>query len=131
MANLDNSDKSDKSIEPIINKRGRKPKKLTEENIKKPTPKKRGRKPKQKNVSEEPHIPKKRGRKPKGKVVNYIKNFEIPSTDNICNNIITNLPIKMDELLTNDNENSSESEKDINTIFTSNHDNTINLFTQS
>jgi hypothetical protein len=37
----------------------------------------------------------------------------------------------MDELLTDDNKNSSESEKDINTIFTPNQDNTINLFTQS
>lgn len=123
-----------KTIDKPKKKRGRKPKQTTND-TEKPLPKKRGRKPKKKVESEEPRLPKKRGRKPKGKVISYTKNVGIQSVDSICSNIITNLPVKMEELSTDDDSQlSSNSDDEIQNIFTTNNEitgNTINLFTLS
>uniref|UniRef100_A0A6C0B3Z6 MYM-type domain-containing protein n=1 Tax=viral metagenome TaxID=1070528 RepID=A0A6C0B3Z6_9ZZZZ len=73
-------------------RRGRKPKKSTE-NKPKPPPKKRGRKPKKKTETKEPKVPKKRGRKPQNKSYGFNKtkvNVN-PITDD---SIIIHLPIK-------------------------------------
>lgn len=139
--NINEDIDSEQLVEPLKkNRRGRKPMKKTEDSSEKPAPKKRGRKPKKKVDGEKKLTPKKRGRKPKGKVISYMKDFGTQSIDSICSNIITNLPVKMSELST-DNEkdkdseyNSSESNKEVDSVFTINHEvanNTLNLFTLS
>ena len=107
-------------IQPVIKKRGRKPKKKETNNILENNgPKKRGRKPKLKNKIEEVKIPKKRGRKPKPKteevkkvpkkrgrkpkekVYSVHNNLENDLND-LNNNIILHLPIKSSDI-NNDN----------------------------
>jgi hypothetical protein len=73
-------------------------------------PKKRGRKPKEKKEVKK-RTPKKRGRKPKGKVLPYIKDLEVPTVDTICSNIVTNLPININDL------NSDNDDKEYDDIF--------------
>ena len=106
----------------IKKKRGRKPKKKVELDVPK-VKKKRGRKPKQKDTTVK--ILKKRGRKPKSKVIKYNDNMEIKSIDSICNNIVTNLPIKMEDIKSeeniSDNENNIFINNDITNLFSLNN----------
>ena len=89
-------------------KRGRKPKNLektpnTEQAAAQPVieKKKRGRKPKPKSETTEVKIPKKRGRKP----LDSNKNIEINKNVNLTEeNVILHLPIKTDEINSNNSE---------------------------
>ena len=103
-SNDNSSIKSDTSIK---KKRGRKPKVKKDDGdvneVK--VPKKRGRKPKNlsKNENVEVKIPKKRGRKPAGKIIN-IENSDKKDSITIDDCIITHLPIKMSDIIPNNEE---------------------------
>ena len=107
----DNKQDDKKEIKVIKKKRGRKPKIKVEPDVPK-IKKKRGRKPKKKENTVK--VLKKRGRKPKNKIIKYNDNMEIKSIDCICDNIVTNLPINIDDL--------NEETVDENNIFINNID---------
>lgn len=112
-----NNEESFKNEEVIKKKRGRKPKIITDEEIKlkdctneneneeSKELKKRGRKPKCKHPEELlPKVPKKRGRKPKDKYGILVKEVNFNLDQNINQNIILHLPIHSSDLLLNNFE---------------------------
>ena len=103
-------------------KRGRKPKKKSDDNIEPvKEKKKRGRKPKKK-IDEPPKEKKKRGRKPTGKIISCVnRKISVVNQDNDC--IIAHIPMQMNELekyLDNDEKTISEERKSSENIFLEN-----------
>ena len=96
--------KTENKVEVPKKKRGRKPKKKNPEDLVKKVPKKRGRKPKPKDPNAPPKVLKKRGRKPKKKIYSV---KELPKTffeENKNETLILHLPLHkkdIDEYLNN------------------------------
>ncbi len=92
------TDENNNTVVPEKKKRGRKPKKKTEEtNEPIKEKKKRGRKPKNKGSNVSVKETKKRGRKPAGKIVS-LKEKTMSATVQEDDCIITHLPIKMSDI---------------------------------